>query len=86
MAHVSLCGICYRKLEDLPGADLLWVVVCYICFLGLRRDEVIGGTHSSSVKYFHQAPSPGQAQMRCRGQPDLDQGPVFTIPKQAPRL
>lgn len=86
MAHVSLCGICYRKLEDLPGADLLWVVVCYICFLGLRRDEVIGGTHSSSVKYFYQVPSPGQAQIRCRGQPDLDQGPVFTIPKQAPRL
>lgn len=60
------CGICYRKLEDLSGADLLWVVVCYICFLGLRQDEAIGGTHSSSVRYFHQAPfsRPGPNQMQ----------------------
>lgn len=86
MARVSLCGICYRKLEDLSGADLLWVVVCYICFLGLRQDEAIGGTHSSSVKYFHQAPSPGQAPIRCRGQPVLGQGPVLTIRKQVPHL
>lgn len=86
MAHVSLCGICYRKLEDLPGADSLWVVVCYICFLGLRQNEATGDTRSSSIRYFHQAPSLGQAQIRCREQPGLGQGPVLRISKQVLHL
>lgn len=67
MAQAVSCGNLLPKLEDLSGVDLLWVVVCYICFLGLRQDEAIGGTHSSSVRYFHQAPLQARPQSDAEG-------------------